>query len=373
MAALRCDGAGRRDPLHPVAARRLPQLVPAGARGRQVRRAPGARGVRRLHLRLYEAFFTHSVNIAQPRLVAVIRVEACRASRRPRERLGTQACSRTTRGAHRDRAPSRSSSRADSGSRGSGPADRKASSLPSRDATSGYRAQTRDGSTTPSSTTGVHRNLPDRRSAPSWAGRTATRAGTRTPSPSARSRSVDALRQPVQRHRGLSRRAGRLDGTSVARAGQGGTRYEPRHFPHFNLAACTSSRARSGSHPAGGGRIEPGYTHARRECRLLGMLNCPSPASSSTTPALRPRRDRGLVAFERGTGQCAWAAGRPRGRDRPALPAVLLLTDAALLGGFTGDTEISLPDGEEGNSWLGTSPISPLVLKARDQSRRVWV
>jgi tetratricopeptide (TPR) repeat protein len=54
-------------------------------------------------------------------------------------------------------------------------------------------------------------------------------------------------------------------------------RYEPRHFPYFNLARIHIRRHRV--HDAirelkGALAIEPGYTTARRELhRLLGMLN----------------------------------------------------------------------------------------------------
>ena len=54
-------------------------------------------------------------------------------------------------------------------------------------------------------------------------------------------------------------------------------RYEPRHFPYFNLARVYVKRHRV--HDAirelqGAIALEPGYTPARRELhRLLGMLN----------------------------------------------------------------------------------------------------
>ena len=54
-------------------------------------------------------------------------------------------------------------------------------------------------------------------------------------------------------------------------------RYEPRHFPHFNLARVYVKQGmiQEASHELREAiRIEPGYTHARQELhRLLGMLN----------------------------------------------------------------------------------------------------
>ena len=54
-------------------------------------------------------------------------------------------------------------------------------------------------------------------------------------------------------------------------------RYEPRHFPHFNLARVyvKQGKIQEAIHELREAiRIEPGYTHARQELhRLLGMLN----------------------------------------------------------------------------------------------------
>jgi Tfp pilus assembly protein PilF len=54
-------------------------------------------------------------------------------------------------------------------------------------------------------------------------------------------------------------------------------RYEPRHFPHFNLARVyvKQGKIQEAIHELREAiRIEPGYRHARQELhRLLGMLN----------------------------------------------------------------------------------------------------
>jgi len=81
----------------------------------------------------------------------------------------------------------------------------------------------------------------------------------------------------------------------------------------------------------------------------------------------------GLVAFEPRDGAVrAWArqAGRAVATDLPFRP-FLLLTDAALLGGFTGDTEITPLDGEEGYRWLAVLPSWAQAEKARDHCRKV--
>ncbi|MDP2626001.1 MAG: DNA polymerase domain-containing protein [Candidatus Rokubacteria bacterium] len=81
----------------------------------------------------------------------------------------------------------------------------------------------------------------------------------------------------------------------------------------------------------------------------------------------------GLVAFEPRDGAVrAWArqAGRSVATDLPFRP-FLLLTDAGLLGGFTGDTEITPLDGEEGYRWLAVLPSWAQAEKARDHCRKV--
>ncbi len=81
----------------------------------------------------------------------------------------------------------------------------------------------------------------------------------------------------------------------------------------------------------------------------------------------------GLVAFEPRDGAMrAWTrqAGRAVATDLPFRP-FLLLTDAALLGGFTGDTEITPLDGEEGYRWLAGLPSWAQAEKARDHCRKV--
>ena len=160
------------------------------------------------------------------------------------------------------------------------------------------------------------------------------------------------------------------------------TRYEPRHFPYFNLARVyvKQNRLREAIAGAAPGR---GHRAALRHRATGDRAPAASPGHAELTaiplpfygnPLLFGRDETsGLLAFvpdESTVRVYARREGQVVITEEPFRP-FLLLDDADLLGGFKGDVDVTPLEGDGAFRWLAAFPAWSAAERGRDHLRKL--